>query len=305
MHQNLLTVEEITRHEMLDIFNLAAQMKRQRATWKDKPLLGKSIGMIFAKSSTRTRVSFEVGIRELGGFSIYLEESKLQVSRGETVADTARVLARYLHAIIIRTYKHSEVVEFATHAGIPVINALTDEFHPCQVVTDLFTMWEYSESLDNMKLTYLGDGASNMASSLILACKIAGVELVIASPEEYKPRQDLMDKDIGSGKASWTPDVAKAVENADYLYTDVWVSMGFEEEEAKRLKLLRPYQLNADILAAAPQAKVLHCLPAHRGEEITDDVMESRQSIVFDQAENRLHVQKAILSIMLGDKLPV
>ena len=165
MHQNLLTVEEITRHEMLDIFNLAAQMKRQRATWKDKPLLGKSIGMIFAKSSTRTRVSFEVGIRELGGFSIYLEESKLQVSRGETVADTARVLARYLHAIIIRTYKHSEVVEFATHAGIPVINALTDEFHPCQVVTDLFTMWEYSESLDNMKLTYLGDGASNMASN--------------------------------------------------------------------------------------------------------------------------------------------
>ncbi|OGV47032.1 MAG: ornithine carbamoyltransferase [Lentisphaerae bacterium GWF2_44_16] len=303
MHQDLLTIEEVTKQDLYEIIKLAAVYKRSRGTMKEKPLDGKSIGMIFAKSSTRTRVSFEVGIRELGGFSIFLEESKLQVGRGETIPDTARVLSRYLHAVIIRTYKHEEVVEFAKYAHIPVINALTDEYHPCQTLADIFTIYEFSEKLEGIKIAYLGDGQSNMANSLILGAKLAGMELTICAPEEFKPRQDLMGKSLGTGSAVWEIDPKKAVAQADYIYTDVWVSMGFEEEAKKRVKMLTPYQVNMELLSAAgPETRILHCLPAHRGEEITDDVLESKRSIVFDEAENRLHVQKAILALMLGEK---
>lgn len=303
MHKDLLTIEEITTNDLNDIFKLAAYYKKDRATIKEKPLAGKSVGMIFSKSSTRTRVSFEVGISELGGNSIFLEESKLQVGRGETVADTARVLSRYLHAIVIRTYKHSEVVDFAKYANIPVINALTDEYHPCQIIADLFTIYEFSEKLKGIKIAYIGDGASNMANTLILAAKKTGMELVICAPEEFKPNAELMEKKLGTGTVVWEKDPQKGVKNADYLYTDVWVSMGFEEEKKRRLNILEPYQLNMKLLKlASPDARVLHCLPAHRGEEITDDVMECEQSVVFDEAENRLHVQKAILALMLGGK---
>lgn len=301
MHQNLLTLEEITHNDLKEIFRLSREYKENRGKCQSKPLAGKSIGMIFSKSSTRTRVSFDVGIYELGGHGLYLEESKMQVGRGETIADTARVLSRYLHGIVIRTFRHSDVVELAKYSHVPVINALTDEFHPCQIISDLFTMYELSESLEGVKITYLGDGASNMANSLMLAAKFTGMELVISSPEEYGPRKDLMAKEFGHGTVAWEPDPMKAVENASYLYTDVWVSMGFEDESAARIKKLKPYQLNMQLLEnAAPDAKVLHCLPAHRDAEITGDVLESPQSIVFDQAENRLHVQKAILTMMIG-----
>ncbi len=303
MHQDLLTIEGITRHDLDLMFKLASEYKKNRQKCENKPLAGKSIGMIFSKSSTRTRISFEVGINELGGNAIYLDQAKMQVGRGETIADTARVLSRYLHGIVIRTHKHADVVEFAKHSHIPVINALTDEFHPCQILSDLFTIYEFSEKLSGIKIAYLGDGASNMANSLILAAKFAGMHLKVAAPEKFKPSEELMARNIGDGSAEWEIDPLKAVENADYLYTDVWVSMGFEEEAKERLKEFKPYQMNAELLErASTEAKILHCLPAHRGEEITEEVFESPQSVVFDQAENRLHVQKAILTMMLGGK---
>jgi ornithine carbamoyltransferase len=302
MHQDLLTVEEITKRDLEEIFKLAENFKKNRSKSDLKPLAGKSVGMIFSKSSTRTRISFEVGVHELGGNAIYLEQSKMQVGRGETIADTAKVLSRYLHAIVIRTHKHEDVMELAKHSHIPVINALTDKFHPCQALSDLFTIYEFSEKLEGTKLAYFGDGASNMANSLILAAKLTGMELKIAAPEEFKPDEKLINKP-GEGVVTWEKDPAKAAENADYLYTDVWVSMGFEEEAKERLKILQPYQLNSDIMdLASPEARILHCLPAHRDEEITADVFESPQSVVFDQAENRLHVQKAIMTMMLGGK---
>jgi ornithine carbamoyltransferase len=260
--------------------------------------------MIFSKSSTRTRVSFEVGIQELGGFPLFMDQNDLQLGRGETIADTARVLSRYLHAVVIRTYKHEDIVEFAKFANIPVINALTDKFHPCQILTDLFTIYEYSEHLEGIKIAYLGDCACNTANSLILAAKLSGMKLVLSSPEEYRPDKDIMnDPNIGEGTVEWEEDPEKAVENADYIYTDVWVSMGFENEAKQRMKKLKPYAVTEDIVDAAPSGvRIMHCLPAHRGEEITDEVLDSHASIVFEQAENRLHVQKAILTMLMRER---
>jgi ornithine carbamoyltransferase len=303
MFRNLLTVEDVSREELYRIFELSARLKRERECSGYFPLQGKSIGMIFAKSSTRTRVSFEVGIRELGGFPLYLDQGKLQMERGESIADTARVLSRYLHAIVIRTYHQAEIVELAEYAAIPVINALTNEYHPCQILADLFTIYEYSEKLEGVKLVFCGDGRSNVANSLIAACRMTGVNLVIAAPEGFNPAQSLLDADIGAGAAVWEKDPLKAVENADYIYTDVWVSMGFEKEAESRIKLLQPYQVNSSLVeAASADVRILHCLPAHRGMEITDDVMDSHRSIVFDQAENRLHVQKAILALLFDNQ---
>ena len=303
MQSDLLTVEEMTLSDLKELFKLSAKMKRERGKCKAKPLAGKSVGMIFAKSSTRTRVSFEVGIRELGGFSIFLDQNDLQLGRGETIADTAKVLSRYLHAVVIRTYSHDDVIEFAKFANIPVINALTDKFHPCQILTDLFTIYEYSERVEGIKVAYLGDCASNVANSLIIAAKRAGMNLVLSSPEQYMPDKDIMlDSNIGKGVVQWEEDPFKAVENADYIYTDVWVSMGFESEAKQRLKTLKPYAVTKDIVdAASPNVRIMHCLPAHRGEEISAEVIDSHASIVFDQAENRLHVQKAILTMLMKE----
>ncbi len=303
MQNDLLTVEEITLGELKEIFTLSAKMKKERGTSKDKPLMGKSVGMIFSKSSTRTRVSFEVGIRELGGFSIFLDQNDLQLGRGESIPDTARVLSRYLHAVVIRTFKHEDVVEFAKYANIPIINALTDLYHPCQILTDLFTIYEYSERLDGIKVAYIGDCSCNTANSLILAAKLAGMDLVLSSPKKYRPSKDLIENhNIGKGTVTWEEDPYKAVRKADYIYTDVWVSMGFEEETRKRKKALKPYSVTSELVDEAPSGvRIMHCLPAHRGEEITDEVMDSHASIVFDQAENRLHVQKAILTMLLKD----
>jgi len=301
MKRNLLSIADITVDDLQNIITFATDLKAQRGTINYTPLAGKSIGMIFAKSSTRTRISFEVGIRELGGNPLYLEQSKMQVGRGESVADTAKVLSRYLHGIVIRTYSHDDVISLAENGSIPVINALTDAFHPCQVLTDLFTIYEFSKKLAGIKLLFIGDAQCNMANSLILGAKLAGLELIISSPEEFKPSEEIINTSLGSGKVTWEPDPLKAARNVDYIYTDVWVSMGCEDEAEYRLKTLQPYQVNSTLLAVAPEARIMHCLPAHRGEEITDAAVDSPRSIVFDQAENRLHVQKAILGLIFDE----
>jgi ornithine carbamoyltransferase len=301
MNKDLLSVADISKSDLKKIFSLSAKLKKERGQSDYRPLAGKSIGMIFAKSSTRTRVSFEVGIRELGGYPLYMDQSKMQVGRGESVADTARVLSRYLHGVVIRTYSHADVEELAAKSTMPIINALTDDFHPCQILSDLFTIYEYSGRIDGIKLVYVGDGDNNMANSFILAAGLADLELVIAAPEKYRPNPELMKQ---FPKVTWEKDPVKAVKNADYIYTDVWVSMGFEDEKAERFKKLKDYQVNSKLVAAAsPDVKILHCLPAHRGEEITDEVMDSDKAIVFDQAENRLHVQKAILALLFDKEL--
>lgn len=301
MKKDLLTLQDITRDDLEKIFEISADMKQNRRTAGRNILAGKSIGLIFAKSSTRTRVSFEVGVSELGGYPLYLDQSKMQVGRGETVADTANVLSRYLHGIVIRTFSHEEVSELARVATIPVINALTDEYHPCQLLADMLTIKEYSGKVDkSIRLAFYGDGRSNMANSLILAARLTGMELVIAAPAEERPRKDLI---AGADNIHWEVDPVKAAEGVDYFYTDVWVSMGFEEERARRMELFRPYQVTAALFDKAKKdAKFLHCLPAHRGEEVAAEVMDSPRSIVFDEAENRLHVQKAVMSLLMGDK---
>ncbi len=294
MYKDLLTLRDISYAELEELFALTEKLKRERNRSDFRPLAGKSIGLIFAKSSTRTRVSFEVGVHELGGNPLYLDQSKMQIGRGETVADTAHVLSRYLHGIVIRTFSHADVEELAREASIPVVNALTDEYHPCQILADLFTILEYSGTM-KVKTVFVGDGASNIANSLMLAAKLTGMQLAIASPREYAPSPALL-KECGPA-VEWFEDPAAAMKNADYVYTDVWVSMGFEEERARRLAALAPYQVNRDLVGhASPNVKLLHCLPAHRGEELSADVMDSPMSIVFDEAENRLHVQKAVLS---------
>ena len=299
MKKDLLTLQDINRDELETIFELAAKLKRERGKVEYKPLAGKSVGLIFAKSSTRTRVSFEVGVGELGGRPLYLDQSKMQVGRGETVADTAKVLSRYLHGIVIRTFAHSDVVELAREASIPVINALTDSFHPCQLLADLLTIREYSGRLDSSIVTaFYGDGRSNIANSLILAARLTGMTLVISSPEEEHPDEELIG---GASNIRWEPDPVRAARDVDYFYTDVWVSMGFEEEKERRMKIFLPYQVNGRLFdIAKPGAKFLHCLPAHRGEEVSAEVMDDpAKSIVFDEAENRLHVQKAVMSLLI------
>ena len=297
MIRHLLTGREFDRAALEQLIETTARLKAGRGkAGQPRPLDGKSIGMIFAKSSTRTRVSFEVGIHELGGQPIYLDESKTQMGRGETIADTARVLSRFLHGIVIRTFRQSDVEGLAQYGSIPIVNALTDDYHPCQAFADLFTIWERKGKLEGLKMAYLGDGASNMANSLMMACKLAGMTFTIGAPEEFRPRQAIMDEDLGPGKVEWTTDPVAAMKDADFAYTDVWVSMGFEKESRERMKILEPYRLDMKMLGhAKPDVKVMHCLPAHRGEEITDEVMESEHSIVFDEAENRLHMHKAIL----------
>ncbi len=297
MIRHLLTGREFDRAALEKLIETTASLKAGRGKANQpRPLEGKSIGMIFAKSSTRTRVSFEVGIHELGGQPIYLDESKTQMGRGETIADTARVLSRFLHGIVIRTFRQSDVEGLAQYGSIPIVNALTDDYHPCQAFADLFTIWERKGKLEGLKMAYLGDGASNMANSLMMACKLAGMTFAIGAPEEFRPRQAIMDENLGPGKVEWTTDPAAAMKDADFVYTDVWVSMGFEKESRERMKILDPYRLDMKMLGyARPDVKVMHCLPAHRGEEITDEVMESEHSIVFDEAENRLHMHKAIL----------
>ena len=301
MKKDLLTLRDITRDDLEKIFELATKLKSERGKTAFLPLSGKSIGLIFAKSSTRTRVSFEVGVGELGGRALYLDQSKMQVGRGETVADTANVLSRYLHGIVIRTFSHQDVEELARVATIPVINALTDEYHPCQILADLLTIREYSGRSDSaIRMAFYGDGRSNIANSLMLAARLTGMELVISAPAEEAPLPEISG---GASNICWEPDPLKAAEGVDYFYTDVWVSMGFEEERARRMAIFSPYQVNEKLFEIAkPNAKFLHCLPAHRGEEVSAGVMDDpKRSIVFDEAENRMHTIKAVMVATLGD----
>jgi ornithine carbamoyltransferase len=299
--KDLLTINALTTEEIEDILTLSAELKKkQKNRQMDCPLIGRTLGMFFEKPSTRTRVSFEVGIYQLGGQAIVLPVSDLQIGRGETIADTARVLSRYIDAIVIRTFEHKIVEEWAEHASIPVINGLTDLHHPCQALADVFTIKEKKGNLNGLKLTYIGDG-NNVAHSLIEICAKTGVDISLACPNGYEPDKKIVKSAIEDAKKHGSKieissDPQKAAKDADVLYTDVWASMGQEKEHKKRLKIFKDYQLNKKLLKAAkPDALVMHCLPAHRGEEITEDVLEGTNSVIFDQAENRLHTQKAVM----------
>lgn len=299
--KHLLSLCDIRPDEIRGILSTAADLKQTRGQPDvPRPLAGNSIGMIFSKSSTRTRVSFQVAVYELGGHSMFFDREQLQLGRGESMPDTAKVLSRYLHAVVIRTHEHAGLVEYARYSTIPVINALTDKFHPCQLLADLQTIAENSGGLEGVRVAYLGDGASNLANSWAVAARLTGIQLCVGAPEGFHPDLSVLDRVDGNGQVEVSTDPIQAVTNADFIYTDVWVSMGFEAEADDRLRTLAPYQVNQSLLAhAAADVKVMHCLPAYRGKEITADVLDGPQSIVWDQAENRLHVQKAVLSKLI------
>ena len=293
---HLLKLMDLSKGQIEEILNLADKLKFEKKNGIKHHLLeGKTLGMIFSKSSTRTRVSFEVGIHDLGGTGLFLSSRDLQIGRGEPVEDTARVLSRYLDCIMIRTFAQKEVEDLAKYGSIPVINGLTDYCHPCQVLADLMTIREYKGKLDGLKLTYIGDG-NNMTNSLIVGGIKMGMEVAVACPNGYEPDKEIMAWAKENGKFTLTTDIQEASKNADVLYTDVWASMGQEAEAEARKKIFKNYQINAEVMKVANEkAMVLHCLPAHREEEITAEVFEAHANEIFDEAENRLHAQKAVL----------
>ena len=294
--KHFLSIESQTAEQLTALLESSIKFKANRAIASDPPLNGQTWVLLFSKPSTRTRVSFEVGIRELGGSVIFLSQSDIQLGRGEPIIDTARVLGRMVHGAVIRTFAQSDVQQFAEYGQIPTINALTDEEHPCQILADLLTVLEKRGSLDDLKVCFVGDGNNNVARSWIWAAERLGFELRIAAPENYRPEDSLLQK-LTNRKIFVTDDPIAGADQADVLYTDVWVSMGFEEESARRVTELDAFQINEPLVArAASKALVLHCLPAYRGKEITAETLEKHAQTIFDQAENRLHVQKAILS---------
>lgn len=297
MKRHLLAMRDLTAADITDILNLAEQLKFERKNRIEHKLLsGKTLGMIFQKSSTRTRVSFEAGMYQLGGQALFLSSRDLQIGRGEPVEDTARVLSRYLDGIMIRTYAHSEVEAFAAHGTIPVINGLTDYAHPCQVLADLMTVREFKGGLEGLKCCYIGDG-NNMANSLIVGCLTAGMQVAAACPAQYRPDTGVLGFAAAYGaKFTLTEDPFAAAENADVVFTDVWASMGMEDEAETRRAAFAGYCVDEKLMAVTrPGAMVQHCLPAHRGEEITAEVFEAHAAEIFEEAENRLHAQKAVL----------
>jgi ornithine carbamoyltransferase len=293
--KHLLSIETLAQPDMETILTDASNLKKERGRHAKLPLAGQTWAMLFSKSSTRTRVSFEVGIRELGGQPIFLPANEIQLGRGEPIKDTARVLGRMVHGAVFRTFAQSDVEEFAHYARIPTINALTDREHPCQILTDIFTFEETRGPIQGKVVAFIGDGAGNVATSWIFAANKADFELRIAAPKAFQPPAELLDG--AQGKFLITEDVKAAAAGADLLYTDVWVSMGREKESADRNRLMSGYQINAGLVQLAqPGALVMHCLPAYRGKEIDEATFEANAQTIFDQAENRLHVQKAILS---------
>ncbi len=298
--KHLLKLSDLTAEEIYGIINLADQLKYERKNNIAHPYLqGKKLGMIFSKSSTRTRVSFEVGMYELGGHALFLSDRDLQIGRGEPIKDTVRVLSRYLDGIMIRTFAQQDVEDLAKYGSIPVINGLTDYCHPCQVLADLMTIREYKGSLKGLKLCFVGDG-NNMANSLIVGGIKLGMEVAIACPDNYRPDAQIVRWASETGKLTVTPDAKAAAQGADVVYTDVWASMGQEGEKAEREKAFAGYCVDSELMKVAkPDAMVLHCLPAHRGEEITEEVLEAHAEEIFDEAENRLHAQKAVLIKLL------
>lgn len=301
MYKHLLKLQDLNKEEITEILNLADQLKYEKRNGIEHHLLkGKTLGMIFQKSSTRTRVSFEAGMYDLGGCALFLSDRDLQIGRGEPVSDTARVLSRYIDGIMIRTFEQQEVEDLAAYGNIPVINGLTDYAHPCQVLADLMTIREYKGSCSGKKLCFIGDG-NNMANSLIVGGITMGMEVCIACPDNHQPDAKIMEWAYANGNFTCTSDVPAAAKGADVLYTDVWASMGQEAEAEKRKQEFSGFQINDSVMAVAnADAIVLHCLPAHREEEITAKVFEAHAKEIFDEAENRLHAQKAVLVKLLG-----
>ena len=307
--KHLVSLKDYTRAELEEIFDLARRMKADPGAYA-QALSGKSLGMIFEKPSTRTRVSFEVGMFQLGGHALHLGVDDIQLRRGETVADTAKVLSRYVNGIMARVFSHEDLVEMTRHATVPIINGLSDLLHPVQALADYFTLLERRGSLDGLTLAYIGDG-NNMAQALMLAAVKLGVAMRVAAPGGYEPNQLIVKSAVREAQKLKTPvpvvtaDPMEAVSGADVVYTDVWTSMGQEAEAETRRQAFQGYMVSAELMAAAnPDAVFMHCLPAHRGEEVAAEVMDGPQSIVFDQAENRLHVQKAILMLLMGGTVP-
>lgn len=295
MKKDLLTINDLSADEINEILKLAGELKEKRQAFGE-PLKGKTLGLIFEKPSNRTRVSFEVGITELGGHAIYLGSYEIDLGKRESPKDVAKVLSRYLSGIIARTFSHKTVVELAKYSSIPVINGLTDYQHPCQALSDLFTIKE-KKGLSDITVAYVGDG-NNVLNSLLYICHKMNIKIHAACPKGYEPSEDVLKDTAGSAEIFNSPN--DAVKGADVVYTDVWTSMGQEKEHKKRLKVFKKYQVNSELMKLANKgAIVLHCLPAHRGQEITDEVMDGPSSLVLDQAENRLHVQKAILIKLL------
>lgn len=304
--KDLISLHDLSSDEVKGLLELGLKLKKELKSGIEHHILkGKTLGMIFTKSSTRTRVSFEVGMTQLGGYPLFLSSNDIQLGRGETIHDTAKVLERYLDGIMIRTYAHSDVIELAEEANIPVINALTDLLHPCQVLADLMTTYEHKGKLEGLKLAYIGDG-NNMAHSLMYGCAKVGMNCAIAAPKRYECNSEVVENAKADFKASGrtlilTEDPVEAIKNADVVYTDTWVSMGQESEKAERQKIFMPYQVNKELFKNADSDAVfMHCLPAYRGFEVTEDVIDGPQSVIFDEAENRLHAQKAVMATLMG-----
>ena len=304
--KDFISLHDITTEELHKLLELALKLKKELKAGVPHPILkGKTLGMIFTKSSTRTRVSFEVGMVQLGGYPLFLSSNDIQLGRGETIHDTAKVLERYLDGIMIRTFAHSDVLELAEEADIPVINALTDLLHPCQVLADLMTAYEHKGKLEGLKLAYVGDG-NNMANSLMYGCAKAGLDCAIATPAQYQCDAEVVENAKADAKKSGTSliitqDPIEAMKDADVVYTDTWVSMGQESEKDEKVKVFGGYQVNKELFAyAKDDAVFMHCLPAYRGFEVTEDVIDGPNSIIFDEAENRLHAQKAVMATLMG-----
>ena len=305
--RHLLSLKDYTRAEIEQIFELADKLKADPAAYTEA-LKGKSLAMIFQKPSTRTRVSFEVGMYQLGGTAVFLGNDSIQLQRGETVADTAKVLSRYVDGIMARVFAHQDVVDLAKHGTVPVINGLSDQLHPCQALADFFTMAEKRGKLDGLKLAYVGDG-NNVCHALMLCAVKLGVTMSVAAPEGYQPNPLILKSAARDALKDGTPppevttDPMEAVRGADVVYTDVWTSMGQEEESEARVRAFQGFMVDARMMAAAHRdALFMHCLPAHRGEEVAADVVDGPRSVVFDEAENRLHVQKALMVLLMGGK---
>ncbi len=303
--KSLISINDLSHEEVWQIFELSASLKLKQQSNEPHTLLkGKTLGMIFAKPSTRTRVSFEVGTYQLGGTALYLGPNDLQLKREETIADTAKVLSRYLDGILIRTFGHKDALDFAKYGSIPVINGLTDLLHPCQVLADLFTIYEKKRKLTGLKMVYVGDG-NNVCHSLLYGCSKVGMDIYVATPKGYEPHKDIVENAIDNAKFFTSKvavgnDCMEAVKDADIIYTDTWTSMGWEDEAKIRSAAMKEYQVNPELVKLAKDDYFfMHCLPAHRGEEVVNEVADSPNSIIFDQAENRLHVQKAIMALLM------
>ena len=306
--KHFISIQDISSETLYELLDLADTLKAQTKAGQPHPLLaGKTLGMIFAKSSTRTRVSFEVGMVQLGGHALFLSTQDIQLGRGETIADTAQVMSRFLDGIMIRTFDHKDVLDLAKYGTIPIINGLTDLLHPCQALADLMTVREHKGKLKGLKMAYLGDG-NNVAHSLLLACAKAGMDIAVATPENFQCDPGIIaaakaEAEMQGCQVTITDNPEKAASGADAIYTDTWVSMGQEDEKAKRVPIFQPYQVNDQIMAMAnPGAVFLHCLPAYRGYEVTESVIDGPASVIFDEAENRLHAQKAVMvKLLAGD----